>query len=160
MFCLLLLMQVDLDSIVVIIRLAIGNLQNGPGKIDHAVGGERITVSFGYLWTSNNEGDMYVLFVAECLSGIPAMSAESIAIIGGVEDVGILQLTSRLNLLDDRLDELIYGLQRSKTTSEEVVEISFLSGVLFVRLYVADAELDKPVSAMCGPTIPLEARRG
>jgi predicted transcriptional regulator len=61
---------------------------------------------------------------------LATVRAERVAVIGGVEDISVIELTCFLELLDQQLDELVDRLQRSKTTAEKVVEVGFLRRVL------------------------------
>lgn len=104
MFGVLLLVQVDLDPIIVVVRLSTRNLQDCPGEIDHTVRREGIVVTLGDLWSTHDKRNVDVFLVAESLSGVPSVGAERVAVVGGVEDVGVVKLPSLFEPFDDGFD--------------------------------------------------------
>lgn len=72
---------------------------------------------------------MNVFFETQGLTGLTTMRAKGITVVRGVEDICIIELAGFFKPVNDVLHYLVNSLQRPKSSTEELIEISLLSRV-------------------------------
>lgn len=60
---------------------------------------------------TDDEGNVCVFLVGGLLAGVHAVGSQVVAVIGGVDDVGVVELTVVFEALDNSLDELVSCLE-------------------------------------------------
>lgn len=83
----------------------------------------------GNAGTADDKGDVDVFFKATFFARAETVLADVETVVGGVDDVGVVENPGGFELLDDAFNELIYGLKGAETRAVEVV-IVFNDGVI------------------------------
>lgn len=99
-----------------------GQLENRRGQIDVSCHGI-LNGASSYAWAAHEERNSNVLVKATFLSGGQSVLPEVEPVVGGVNDVSIVEQASLVELSDDLLDDLVDCLQCLKSSTIIIIDV-------------------------------------
>lgn len=78
-------------------------------------------LTLGDTGTANDEGNVDVFLEAARLAGLEAMLSDVKPIVGGIDDISVVQNSMFGEALDHSVDDLVHGLKRAKSQSMKLV---------------------------------------
>lgn len=112
----------DWGTVKVMPQLDTGQIEDGGRKIDmrrHGV----LDKTCCDAWSADVQGNANVLVEATFLTRRETVLTEVVAVVGRVDDVGVIEDACLIELCDDLLDDLIHALKSLQPGSVEVVNV-------------------------------------